>query len=310
MSKKKYIFEELVGKKVGRLTPESISEIRYSSGEIQWNFKCDCGNIYTAPPSFVYYKNVKSCGCYKKENANKNINKQKLMDSKKKRSIEYAKSFIGKRNNKLTVIDYCFDESGTMVKLVCKCDCGNEKSFYPHIFTSGAIKSCGCLRRETRENFHCVKHGYAYDSLYRKFLCMKRRCYWENDPHYNYYGGRGITICDEWLDNPGNFVEWAVETKPKDGKYSLDRIDNDGPYAPWNCRWVTMKEQSRNKRSTRIIEYNGEKKCLSDWAKEFNMSDETLRCRLKRGWSVERALTEPINERCRHKNLDKLTESN
>ena len=118
------------------------------------------------------------------------------------------------------------------------------------------------------------KHGGSSTPLYHVWCTMKRRCYTKTDKHYQWYGARGIMICSEWLELEP-FHDWALANGYKHG-LTLDRIDNDGNYCPENCRWVTMKEQSNNRRSTIYYEKGGEIKTLSQWADEFGMRYKQL----------------------------------
>ena len=120
---------------------------------------------------------------------------------------------------------------------------------------------------------------------------MLRRCYKVTDTHYNSYGGRGILVCEEWRNDCCTFYKWAKEHGYEAG-LQLDRIDNDKGYSPENCRWVTPRENSLNKRNTRKVTFNGETKALSEWAKVTGISYQVLADRIYRyGWTVERALT-------------------
>ncbi len=226
-----------------------------------------------------------------------------MIETQRKKRIN-SEDYIGRKNNKLTVVGISNLDGKGRVKLKCICECGKETYVYPYQFSSGTVQSCGCAKTgHTLESENYKKHGLSRNKFYKDWQRIKNRCYNKNAHNYERYGGRGIYVCSEWLENAANFIKWAIGTKPKDGKYTLDRIDNDGPYAPWNCRWATTAEQARNKRSTVMIEYNGEKKCLKDWATEYNMNDETLRTRLKKGWSIECALTQPIDKSCCHKKV-------
>ena len=126
-----------------------------------------------------------------------------------------------------------------------------------------------------------------------RFRRLKDRCYNKNSKSYKDYGGRGIYICDEWLSNPEAFEEWALNNGFADG-LAIDRIDNDGPYAPYNCRFVTAKENNQNRRSTKWYVINGVKKNLQQWCDYYGINRGTVYTRLKNGWSIEKALTEPI----------------
>jgi DNA-binding XRE family transcriptional regulator len=116
------------------------------------------------------------------------------------------------------------------------------------------------------------------------FRGMKQRCYNEKAESYKHYGGRGIKICDEWLENPELFYEWAIENGYNDG-LTIDRIDNDGNYEPSNCRWATMKEQANNTRRNVVITYNGISHKITDWSKITGIDEKTLRQRYNSGYT-------------------------
>lgn len=121
---------------------------------------------------------------------------------------------------------------------------------------------------------------------------MLNRCYNANHKYYNRYGGRGITVCDEWKNNFQAFYDWAISNGYRDD-LTLDRKDNDNGYSPENCRWTTKKEQSNNRENNIVITYNGKTQTLSQWAEEIRIPYHKLLVRIKRGWSVERAFTKP-----------------
>ncbi len=134
------------------------------------------------------------------------------------------------------------------------------------------------------------KHGKTGSRLYEVWHHMKSRCYYTKNKNYNAYGGRGIAVCDEWKNDFMSFYNWAMENG-YDDTLTIDRIDNNKGYEPSNCRWVDMKQQSRNRRNTRTITYKGETKPISEWCELLNLNYYTVISRLDRlGWSVERTL--------------------
>lgn len=138
------------------------------------------------------------------------------------------------------------------------------------------------------------KHGLRKTRLFSIWANMKTRCINPRSTHYNRYGGRGITVCDEWRDNFQSFYEWAMANGYKDD-LTIDRIDNNGNYEPSNCRWTTSKEQARNTSRNVLITIDGETKSLMSWCEKYNINYKTVRDRLKRGWTIEKSLTESVN---------------
>lgn len=142
-----------------------------------------------------------------------------------------------------------------------------------------------------------LTHGLSNTSEWRAWRAMRRRCYDTSRPGYRSYGGRGITVCERWLGDDG-FRNFLTDMGPKpSAKHSLDRINNDGGYEPGNCRWATPREQSNNRRVTHLIEWNGRKQGLSQWAAELGMAHVTLKKRLVAGWPIHRALSTPVEYR-------------
>ncbi len=139
--------------------------------------------------------------------------------------------------------------------------------------------------------------------LYRVFNSMKHRTTSPKYFMFHAYGGRGIKISDVWEGNPLAFVTWALANGYREG-LSIDRIDNDGPYSPENCRWANPKTQARNTRKRREITFRGETRCMAEWAEITGIPAQNIAVRLDRcGWSIERALTEapvPRQKRVHH----------
>lgn len=213
----------------------------------------------------------------------------------------------GHRYGKLYVVRRS-DNIGKKVAWLCRCDCGAEKVVLGTNLQRGLTKSCGCYRRDYWREAK-TKYPKRSKRLSRIYTSMKDRCYKETDLAYSYYGGRGIKVCDEWRSDPGTFYAWAYSTGYNDdaprGECTLDRIDVNGDYFPNNCRWISSKEQARNRRSNRVLSYKGEKHCLVEWAEICGIRYSVLRNRVHSGWSIERALSEPVHNNNDRKELNK-----
>lgn len=175
----------------------------------------------------------------------------------------------------------------------CKCDCGSVVIVYGAELRNGYTKSCGCLRLDMIRKSPEEKHTGT--RLYAIWQGMKRRTLTKTNPRYADYGGRGITICDEWKDDFEAFRDWALSNGYRDD-LSIDRKDVNGNYCPENCRWATDLEQGNNTRRNRRLEYNGEVHTLTEWAKIKGIKITTLSARINTyKWSIEKALTEPLS---------------
>ena len=205
----------------------------------------------------------------------------------------------GKKFGKLTAIKYMYSDKYGCAHWLCRCDCGNEKIVNGKGLRCGDTKSCGCAKIE-RAKTMSTKHGLGKTRLHTIWLDMRSRCSKSYSINYERYGARGIEVCEEWLNDFVAFYSWAISNGYKKN-LTIDRIDNNGNYEPSNCQWATIEEQSNNKRSSRWIEYKGERKTIAQWSVSLNISDKALRHRIDRGWPAERALTEPIHEQYRRK---------
>ncbi len=272
---KNVVVSEYIGKRFGYLTVigEAPKTHEYSK---RFLLKCDCGNIISEQPNRVITGNKKTCG-----------RKCTICRGLQGNHYDFS-SYIGEKNNELTVIGIFDGKQQTMLR--CKCSCGNETDVLPYQFKNGSVKSCGCLRN-TIYNF---EDGRSSHPLYGIWRQMMQRCYNKQSKAYYRYGGRGIYVCKEWHDF-FKFVEWSDSVGGRPNGYTLDRKNNDGPYSPGNCRWATMHDQCRNKSDNIFIEYNGKKQTLEDWSRELKMNRATLQHRYVRGWSIERMMTEPVH---------------
>lgn len=233
---------DLTGQKFGRLTVISRAG-NDKDGRAKWLCRCDCGNERRILGKSLRNGHTQSCGCLNKE-------------------VNSKRSFVdhtGERFGRLVVLgraeDYIAPNGKHHVRWRCLCDCGNETIVDVCELVGGGTKSCGCLHEEMIHSGR-VKHGGRHDRLYKVYANMKNRCYNCNSNDYQYYGGRGIKICDEWLSDYGAFRDWALsngyDSNAERGKCTIDRIDVDGNYEPSNCRWTDMATQSRNRRNVII----------------------------------------------------------
>lgn len=208
------------------------------------------------------------------------------------------RDLTGMKFGRLTVIsraeDYVSPNGRHRVQWVCRCDCGVEKIVLGEALTSGRTISCGCAHREIASRSNQT-HGKTDTRLYGVWCAMKRRCHNSNAPEYARYGGRGISICEEWDKSFETFETWALSTgydpDAKRGECTLDRIDNNGNYCPANCRWVSQRDQMNNVSYNRLIPHNGETHTLAEWAREYNIPYARLSQRINRyGYSFEESL--------------------
>lgn len=206
--------------------------------------------------------------------------------------------YLGKKvTNYLTVVGLDKTYEGKTYNAnhwIFRCDCGKEFSEKPSVIISGRKKSCGCLRNRDYKSH--LNHNMSHNRFYHSWVAIIQRCYNKNDSHYNRYGKRGIYVCDEWKNSPIEFIKWAESTHPGEIGYSVDRIDNNGPYAPWNCRWATAKAQSRNRRTNTIVEIDGVSKSLAEWCDIYNTKYNSVLARIQNGWNPEEAIKTPIGK--------------
>lgn len=189
-----------------------------------------------------------------------------------------AIDLTGERFGKLTVIEYAGSKNKhTMWK--CKCDCENETIISGDSLKRGKSKSCGCLQRKA-----VTKHKMYDTRIYHIWRHMKERCYNKNYKRYSDYGGRGITICDEWKNDFAAFYNWAITNGYADD-LTIDRIDVNGNYESSNCRWVDMKTQQNNRRNNHLVTVNGVTYTIAEWSKITGLNHNTIYGRLKRGWT-------------------------
>ena len=180
-----------------------------------------------------------------------------------------------------------------------RCHCGKEFLTLNKSIASGNTRSCGCFRKSGKP---ALKHGLRHHPLYLIWKNIKNRCLNKNHPRYKDYGGRGVSICDEWRTDFVSFYTWALANGWEQRlEIDKDMKGNGLLYGPETCTIVTPKENSNYTRKSRFISYNGKTMTLNQWVEYLNITRSALRFRLKKGWDIERALTTPVKENKRKK---------
>lgn len=189
---------------------------------------------------------------------------------------------IGKKYGKLTIIKRL--DTKERKRWIAKCECGNIKTYRLDHLHSGAIRSCGCIRRKyskiEKKPSNMKHHGFSNEDFYGLYKNMIHRCYNENATRYDRYGGRGITVCDEWKNNIESFKNWALKNGYEKG-LSIERIDVNGNYEPSNCTFIPLAEQSYNTTRNIRIEHDGKTKLLEEWCRELGLRSNTISSRVK-----------------------------
>jgi hypothetical protein len=249
---------DLTGQRFGRLT--AIKKA-FSDRGAWWDCQCDCGSLKAYKVSALRAGKTNSCGC------------SRLND------------LTNQKFGRLTVVSRAPNDKSTNTMWNCACECGNTSIVQAGALKAGKVISCGCYNSEKNRT-----HGVSKNPLFATWAKMISRCYNKNDPAYKNYGARGISVCDAWKNNPAQFVE---DMAPKPHGLELDRIDNNGNYSKENCRWTTRQQQCINRRSTRLIEYNGQANSILEWSRITGINRRTITQRLSNGWPVHEALTKP-----------------
>jgi hypothetical protein len=195
---------------------------------------------------------------------------------------------LGQRYGRLLVTERAPNKSAkdTNARWKCVCECGRETVQYGQDLKKGKVVSCGCWNEEKK-----FKHGMASTNVYGVWQQIHQRCGNPRAPSFENYGGRGIKVCERWK----SFENFVADMGIRPDGYSIDRINNDGDYEPSNCRWATTAQQLNNKRNSRVLELNGERKTIAEWSEKFGIDWHTIRSRVDRyGWTIERALTTPV----------------
>lgn len=197
----------------------------------------------------------------------------------------------GQRFGRLVVESFAYADKHRNAVWNCICDCGKRVSVYGLNLRSGHTISCGCYQQEIN-----TIHGKSYTRLHRIWADIKTRCYNPSNKAYERYGGRGITMCNEWKNDFQSFYDWAMGCGYEE-HLTIDRIDNDKGYFPDNCRWVDIEVQNNNKRNNIQIEYKGKVQTLAQWSKEVGIDVDVLWHRINVSrWTAEKALSTPLDK--------------
>lgn len=197
--------------------------------------------------------------------------------------VKPRKDLTGDKFGKLTVTRPVGKSKCGHIVYECVCDCDGNKYVNQQHLIRGTVKSC-CLKE---------MHGKSNSPEHLTLKRMKNRCLNKNHNRFFDYGGRGIKICDRWLNSFSDFLSDMGEKPFKEAQ--IDRKDNDGDYTPDNCRWVTAKQNSNNKRNSHFLYFDGDKKTVTEWARHIGLKPDVLFQRIKLGWSTRRMLTTPVS---------------
>ena len=270
-------------------------------GRIYGDYKIISAENLNSNPKYVIRCN--ECGAEKTISAVNSAFENRIDFHCKKhyeKPIKFDESYIGRKKNFLTVRGISRLKNGHR-SFICECDCGNFTEIEPTFWDQGIVKSCGCKHDELLSESSKI-HGHSGDRLYRVYNSMKQRCYNPKNPNYDNYGGRGITICDEWLKDFMNFYNWAIRNgydyDAEFGECTIDRIDVNGNYEPSNCRWTSIEVQATNKRPSETwkrrgkkYEYKGNLYYMGEICDMFGISCAKIYYRMnKLGMTLEEAI--------------------
>lgn len=199
-------------------------------------------------------------------------------------------NLAGQVFGRLTVLEEIEENGARYSRWKCRCACGTEVVVVGRRLTTSSEpkRSCGCLQREAAARLR-RSHGMTDTRVYGIWTAMKSRCYFEGNPQYHRYGGRGIKVCDRWLNSFEAF--YADMGDPPTKRHTIERKDVNGHYEPGNCIWATMREQHLNRSDTVFITFRGVTKPRKVWATELGLHPDTIRSRMAAGWTTDEALT-------------------
>lgn len=253
---------DLTGKVIGKWTV--ISKAENIGKRTAWNCKCECGSEKVVATESLTKMQSKSCGCSR-------------YDHFKSKTV--YEDLSGLKFGRLTVLNF-HDKKSNRVRWLCKCECGKVKPVYAKLLKSGNAVSCGCFQKEIASK-NSKTHGKSKTRIYYIWQNIKDRCHNPNSKNYKNYGGRGIKLYNDW-NIFEEFEKWAMSNGYEEN-LTIERINVNGNYEPLNCTWIPLSLQSMNKRSTVNIEFNGETKTLSEWARYFKVSHSTIQYHVKMG---------------------------
>ena len=209
------------------------------------------------------------------------------------------RNLIGRRFGRYVVVREINPDKNGNRRMLCKCDCGNEREVLLNSLVNGTSRSCGCLQKEIATKVSS-KHGFYQERLYKVWTAMKSRCNNPNNSRYKNYGGRGIKVCKEWEDDYVAFRTFMLENgydeNAPHGQCTIDRIDNDGNYCPENCRVIDNRQQQINKPSTKKYEYHGKMLTIDEALEGKNITRSGVIWRLKKGWTLQEAIDNPLKK--------------
>jgi hypothetical protein len=183
-----------------------------------------------------------------------------------------------------------------IIHYFCRCSCGKEKIVKGYNIRKGLSPSCGCISRNNLVRISTTHGESKTTPEYRTWLNMIDRCYRPKNKSHARYGGRGITVCERWRNSYEDFLA-DMGRKPS-SEHSIERIDNSKGYEPSNCRWATQKEQQRNRRSNRLVTYNGQTRPVAEWGEILGIRHQIIIDRLDRGWTPERTFDATPDQNC------------
>lgn len=265
----------VVGEKFGKLTIlEKVKPKSKTDKHAYYRTICDCGKERIVSSTYLRKTNFAKCKeCTKFETIQNSLIKP------------------GAKYGELTVIQYVGKkENDNHFNYLVKCECGNTELIKGTLLVTGKRKCCkDCSRKRSPQ----YKHGLTHTRLFNIWQGMRGRCYNKNEFAYKDYGGRGITICEEWKNDFISFYNWSMSNGYQEN-LSIDRINVNGNYEPSNCRWSDKITQANNTRTNRLLTYNGETHTMAEWSRLTGISQDNIYNRLRYGWSIEETLTLPV----------------